>query len=235
VLIMAEESTGPSKTAKRNPRVAVFHVDEAVGAQLRDCFKQFNIDVICTKQIDILERQKFEGCVAPLYSAEGLAVLPAVRSSAWHRRMVIYGIGEATDLRKASQFGINVLMDYPVTRTSATKAIRSTRMLLLNEFRRYVRVPLATEIVIEQEKRRVFGTTLEISGGGMSVKSTEWIPHRDTMVRVTFRLPEREELKMTATICWEDRAAHQIGIRFASDAEGRDVVKGWIDEYLDLL
>jgi len=231
---MADVSSGPT-TAKRNPRVAIFHLDDASCVLLRDSFKQFNIDVVCTTELDVLERQKFEGCVAPLYTREGLSVPAFVRNSSWHRRMVIYGVGDAADLRKASQFGISVLIDRPIGRTAATKAIRATRLLLLNEFRRYVRIPLATEITLEQESRRAFGTTVEISGGGMSVQCKEWNLKRDAPVSITFRLPDRPELVIKATVCWEDRDAHQVGIRFAADAEQRSMVKAWIDEYLELL
>ena len=232
---MPDVSSGRSASAKRNPRVAIFHLDDDAGSLLRDCFKQFTVDVVCTDDVGILERQKFEGCVAPLYSPEGLAVLPAVRGSAWHRRMVIYGLGDAIHLRQAGQFGISVLVDAPPSRTSATRAIRATRLLLLNEFRRYVRIPLATEIVLEQNARRAFGTTLEVSGGGMSVQCKDCNLRSDAALRITFRLPGRPELTMPASICWEDHSSHQLGIRFAADAEQRAMVKAWIDEYLELL
>ena len=54
------------------------------------------------------------------------------------------------------------------------KLVRATQMLVLHEFRRYVRIPIITEIsIVSADGRRFTATSQEISTGGMSVKSPE--------------------------------------------------------------
>ena len=72
-----------------------------------------------------------------------------------------------------SKYGINAMFQEPLERPATLKLVRATRMLVLHEFRRYVRIPVMTEVAVVGDGRRVTATSIEMSSGGMSVKSPE--------------------------------------------------------------
>ena len=78
-----------------------------------------------------------------------------------------------------SKYGINAMFQEPVERSAALKLVRATNMLVLHEFRRYVRIPVMTEVAIQvSEGRKFTATSIEVSSGGMSIKSAEDRRHR---------------------------------------------------------
>ena len=54
-----------------------------------------------------------------------------------------------------SKYGINAMFNEPLERPAALKLIRATRMLVLHEFRRYVRIPVMTEVCIVGDGRKI--------------------------------------------------------------------------------
>jgi len=76
----------------------------------------------------------------------------------------------------------------PIDRPSALKVVRSTHLLVINELRRYVRVPIVTEASIEAENKRIPSSTLEVSAGGMSLVCSSKL-HLGHSVQVNFSLP----------------------------------------------
>ena len=106
---------------------------------------------------------------------EAEPVMESVRTSASNNRMVIYGLGgSAQEAMKFSKYGVNAVFHEPLERQAALKLVRATQMLVLHEFRRYVRIPIITEIaMVTADGRRFTATSKEISTGGMSVKSPE--------------------------------------------------------------
>ncbi len=100
------------------------------------------------------------------------AVMEAARSSPSNSRCVIYGVGgNAQEAMSYSKYGINAMFNEPLERPAALKLIRATRMLVLHEFRRYVRIPVMTEVSLVGDGRRIAASSIEMSSGGMSVKS----------------------------------------------------------------
>ena len=77
-----------------------------------------------------------------------------------------------------SKYGINAMFHEPVERPAALKLVRATHLLVLHEFRRYVRIPVMTEVSLTWCRRASASraTSIEISSGGMSLKSAEDLP-----------------------------------------------------------
>ena len=93
-----------------------------------------------------MQREKFEACVLSL-RPEAEPVMESVRTSPSNNRMVIYGLGgSAQEAMRFSRYGINAVFNEPLERPAALKLVRATQMLVLHEFRRYVRIPIITEI-----------------------------------------------------------------------------------------
>jgi hypothetical protein len=218
-------------------RVLLAGIDEPTSTVLRDCFKQFGIQTVSSKgdTEKRLQKEKFEACVVPLGRPDAESVLSAARNSASNSRIVIYGISSSTqEAMRFSKLGINAVIDHPVDRQSALKVVRSTHLLVVHELRRYVRLPVVTEVRVDYGKGNFRANSVEISAGGLSMK-TDIRLAKETPVEVTFSLPPKGIMVVSrATVCWKREAVDMLGIRFDPTDERRLEVKRWIDSYLEI-
>ena len=223
----------PLRPSKPTPRVALVRLDAATCEFLQRAFQQCGVQAVPVAE-DFAQRlrvEQFQGCVVRL-DEHASAVLEAVRSSKSNHRMILYGISPRdVDVRRFSKYGINTLINSPVGRSDALSVARSTCSLLLNELRRYVRIPLVIEVSIESPSGRVSGSSREISGGGMSVELAKQASLSDTL-RLSFILPEKPPVSVGATVCW--RKDSFVGFHFQDSDPGRQIVKNWINSFLGL-
>jgi len=215
-------------------RIAMIELKEGPRSILTDCFRQFGIEavVMSGNAAERLRKEKFEACVVHL-GPGAEAVMEAARTSASNSRMVIYGVGgSAQEAMRYSKYGINAIFQEPVERSAAFKLVRATNTLVLHEFRRYVRIPVVTEVqVMINESRKFSATTLELSSGGMSIKSSEEIGAGQA-VEISFALLTLPRIWVRGNISWR-KPKHSFGVRFDSNDERRRKLKEWIDAYLD--
>ena len=217
---------------KAAARAALVGLNEPARALLSECFRQFGIEtvVMTANAAERVRKEKFEACVLTLADGSD-SVMEAARSSASNSRCIIYAVGgSAQEAMRFSKYGINAMFNEPLERPAALKLVRATRMLVLHEFRRYVRIPVMTEVLLVGDGRRVSATSIEMSSGGMSVKSAEDFSN-GTNVEISFALMTLPRVNMRATISW--RKPKSIGVRFDPNDERRLRVKTWIDSYLE--
>jgi hypothetical protein len=215
-------------------RIAMIELKDAPRAILTDCFRQFGIEavVLSGNAAERLRKEKFEACIVHLGPGADV-LMEAARSSASNSRMVIYGLGgSAQEAMRYSKYGINAIFQEPVERSAALKLVRATNTLVLHEFRRYVRIPVVTEVqVVINENRKFSATTLEVSSGGMSIKSAEDIGGGQA-VEVSFALLTLPRIWVRANVSWR-KPKHSFGVRFDPNDERRRKLKEWIDAYLE--
>jgi hypothetical protein len=224
-------------SGKITARIASIHIDPACNRFLNDCFKQFGITVVPAEgdPVALFNRQKFEACVLRLYDPDADRILKAARNSPSNRRLVVYGIARNTpEALRYSSYGINAVLDEPLDRQSVLKVVRATHLLVIHELRRYVRIPIMAQAEIETGNRTLQVTTVEVSSGGMSVHCSTPLPKSDP-VRLMLSLPGLEKLSVRAFICWYRETDKIYGLRFDSSDERRLKVRGWIDQYLEIV
>ena len=216
-----------------SPRVALANLDERSEAALRDCFQACGVQPVPISD-DIITRlcnEKFEGCVLPL--TEGAEkTIEKIRTSPLNCRIVLYGVlnGERAS-HSLLKYGINVILRQPVNKSEAINRVRSTSMLLIHELRRYVRIPLAVRVTVQDGFAILPFVSREISGGGMSVESNgNEVPKEP--VQLTFTLPGSSEVKLMAKRCWQ--AEGVVGFQFEDSEPGKIAVKQWIDNWLGI-
>ena len=171
-------------------RLAMIGLDDKIGEVLRDCFRQFGISStpVTDDPTHRFLKEKFEACVLQLDDGAE-PVLQHIRNSPSNKRIVIYGIAKGTQAAmRYSKYGINAVFEEPVDRATALKVVRSTHLLVINELRRYVRVPIVTEASIEAQNASIPSSTLEVSAGGMSLICSSKL-HLGHSVQVNFSLP----------------------------------------------
>ena len=150
--------------------------------------------------------------------------------------MVIYGIARtAKEALRYSAYGINAVLDEPLDRQSVLKVVRSTRLLVINELRRYARIPMVSRALIESRSGSYPVMTVEISSGGLSVCSPATISARD-LVTVSLTLPGGGRFSVRAQVCWERKGTDKIyGVRFDSNDVARLKVREWVDQQLEIV
>jgi hypothetical protein len=219
---------------KASARIAMIDLKDATRSILSDCFKQFGIEsvVMSGDAAERLRKEKFEACVVPL-GPGAQAIMEAARTSASNSRMVIYGLGgSAQEAMRYSKYGINAIFQEPVERPAALKLVRATNTLVLHEFRRYVRIPVVTEVAVQiNESRKITATTLEVSSGGMSIKSADDIGAGQA-VEVSFALLTLPRVWIRGNVSWRN-PKKSFGVRFDPADERRRKLKEWIDAYLE--
>jgi hypothetical protein len=226
----AVETAVPRTTS----RIALIGLDVNAANVLTDCFRQFKISTVVLAPEDLkrLQQEKFEGCALRLSAPNAEAILQAARSSASNRALVLYGISDHQTARQFSKFGINAVLSEPLERAPALKAVRSTYLLAVHEFRRYVRVPVAIGVDLDADGRRLSALSQEVSSGGMSLDVPDLLGDAKT-VSATFTLPGMKTISIRGNICWRRENPKMLGVRFENTEPTRQTVREWIDKFLD--
>jgi hypothetical protein len=223
----------PTPTKKVAARAALVDLKESSRYLLTECFRQFGIETVVTSggSAERLRQEKFEACVLNL-GPGAEQVMEAARSSPSNSRLVLYGLGgSAQEAMRYSKFGINAMFQEPLERPAALKLVRATHMLVLHEFRRYARIPIMTEVtVVSPDGHRLTASSIEVSSGGMSLKSSEDMP-AGTSVEISFSLLTLPRVNVRSVVTW--RKAKSFGVHFDSADDRRHKVKEWIDGYLE--
>jgi len=217
---------------KAAARAALVDLNDASRTLLAECFRQFGIETVMMSGLsaDRLHKEKFEACVLSLGN-DVAPLMEAARTSRSNSRCVIYGVGgNAQEAMQYSKYGINAMFHEPLERPAALKLVRATHNLVLHEFRRYVRIPLMTEVSVVGEGHRMTASSIEMSTGGMSLKSPEDVPVGKN-VEVSFSLLTLPRISVRGVVSW--RTPKSFGVRFDPNDERRSKVKVWIDSYLE--
>lgn len=218
---------------KAHPRAALVNLHEPVCAVLGDCFRQFGVETISltADALNRLQTQKFEACVLELNGAAE-TLIQSARNSASNSRLILYGVGgTARDAMKYSKYGINAFFRDPLERSAALKLVKATQTLVLHELRRYVRIPVMTEVSVSTADNRRFNvTSREISAGGMSMSNAEDLSSGQR-IELSFALLTLPRIWVRGDVTW--RRGKNVGIHFDPDDERRYRIKGWVDAYLE--
>jgi hypothetical protein len=221
---------------KASAKAALLDLHEPAKSVLSECFRQFGIEAVpmTGNAAERLKREKFEACVVKL-TDDVQPVLESVRSSLSNSRMVIYGVGgSAQDAMRFSKYGINAVFNEPLERSATLKLVRATQTLVLHEFRRYVRIPVITEIaIVRNNGGKLKGMSHEISSGGMSIHSAEELTSGES-VEVSFALLTLPRIWVRGAVTWRKPASKSFGVRFDVQDDRRTKIKNWINAYLEV-
>jgi len=219
-------------TRKAAARAALVDLNESMRNLLSECFRQFGIEtaIMSGQAAERLHKEKFEACVLNLGTEAG-PLMETVRTSPSNSRSIIYGVGgSAQEAMRYSKYGINAMFHEPLERPAALKLVRATHLLVLQEFRRYVRIPVMTEVSVVGDGHRFNASSIEMSSGGMSLKSPEDVTV-GTNLEVSFSLLTLPRVVVRGVVSW--RRPKFFGVRFDAADDRRQKVRIWIDSYLE--
>jgi hypothetical protein len=226
----------PTLSAKKAPaRVALVDLRDPARNTLSECFRQFGIEsvLLTGNAAERLKKEKFEACVIKL-GPEAQAVMESARTSASNSRIVLYAVGgSAQEAMRYSKYGINAIFHEPLERPAVLKLVRATQMLVFHELRRYVRIPVITEIAVAlADGRKLTATSIEVSSGGMSLRSTDDIAVGQS-AEISFALLTLPRIWVRCSVTWRNVVGKTFGIRFDNQDERRFRIKEWVDAYLE--
>lgn len=220
---------------KAAARVALVNLRQPASNILSECFRQFGVESVSLNgdAAERLKKEKFEACVIKL-GPQAQVVMESARTSPSNSRIVLYAVGgSAQDAISYSKYGINAIFQEPLERPSVLKLVRATQMLVLHELRRYVRIPVITEISLAMsDGRKVTATSIEVSSGGMSLRSAEDIAIGQSG-EVSFALLTLPRIWVRCGVSWRNPSGKTFGIRFDHQDDRRFRIKEWIDAYLE--
>lgn len=223
-----------SSSRKFAARAALVDLQESSRAMLSECFRQFGIDAVSmtADHASRLRKEKFEACVIRVGS-QAETVLESARTSRSNSRMVIYGLGGSLrDAMKLSKYGLNAIFHEPLERPAALKLVKATQMLVLHEFRRYVRIPVITEVAVVAGQRHISTSSVDLSSGGISLKTPEEIAPA-TPVEVSFALLTLPRIWVRGSVSWTKPAGKLVGVRFDPTDDRRLKVREWVESFLE--
>ena len=219
-------------TRKAAARAALVDLNESSRNLLAECFRQFGIEtaIMTGQAADRLHKERFEACVLSMRNDPG-AVMEMVRNSRSNSHSILYAVGgNAQQAMRYSKYGINAMFEEPLERPATLKLVRGTHMLVLHEFRRYVRIPIMTEVSVVGDGHRFTASSIEMSSGGMSVKSPELVKV-GANVEVSFSLLTLPRVNVRGAVSWQK--AKSFGVRFDTGDDRRQKVRVWINSYLE--
>jgi hypothetical protein len=183
-----------------------------------------------TLQMDSRDQEelpRINACVLPL-NRKAVAKLEMCE---WFssRRTVVYGLGGVHEALRFIDLGIHALVTSR-SDMSVHSAVDATQPLLARGVGECARVPIATPVKINAERRTFAGLTRNVGLGGMaaSLMRAADLPEN---LRVTFVLPSAGAVSVDASPCWY--SGRIVGLRFRESAHTK-TIKSWVLKYSSL-
>src|ERR1700751_4764680 len=144
------------------------------------------------KAVGVVNQEKFDGIFLDLEMPRlnGFELARLIRKSSWNKFtpiVVVTGRDERQTMQEAFALGATFFLQKPVDRQKLSILFRTVSGGMLENRRKYIRVPLQTEVICVVGSRTIRGMTWNLSQGGMQVEASN-LQAKDT-VRLSFRLP----------------------------------------------
>jgi len=182
--------------------------------------------------IALINQERFDGIFLDLEmpSSQGRGLASLIRGSSWNRTTPIIAVTSREgkqSMQEAFANGANFFLQKPMDRQKLGNLFRSVRGGMLEQRRRYIRVPLQTEVLFDTGSRQLRGVSWNISMGGLQVEAGL---RRGDVVRVQFSLPvSGAAIDAVGTVVWA--AAERQGIQFTRiSAESEQSIRQLVAE-----
>jgi len=149
-------------------------------------------------------------------SLDGVELAKRIRSSGLNQStplVMITGDQDHQVMKRAFQVGVNLFLFKPVDRSRLMRLLNAADNFIQSQRRRFTRVKACKSVSIELGERRISGTSLDLSVGGMFVRSSGTLPV-GSAVRVGLELhPGKPPVQLAARVvrvCGNDCMGLQI-------------------------
>src|SRR5579864_2295531 len=212
--------------------------DDAPSLELMtEVFRSLKADVLPVNDSEEAARrvnqEKFDGIFLDLEmpNLNGFDLARGVRRSSWNKStpiIIVTGQDERETMQEAFAVGATFFLQKPIDRQKLSKLFRTVRGGLLENRRRYTRVPLRADVTCTVGSRTRSGVSWNLSQGGIQLE-VGGLQLKDT-VRLSFRLPvSGEAIEAAGTVVWGNQERH--GIQFTKvSAKNQESIRQFISE-----
>jgi CheY-like chemotaxis protein len=166
----------------------------------------------------MINRQRFDGIFLDLGmpTPDGFQLARLIRNSPANKStpiVIVTGVDDKDAMQQAFSLGATFFLQKPIDRQKLTRLFRTVRGGMLDNRRRYVRVPLRTNVTLTVGSKTVPAMSWNLSEGGMQLEVEGLQSHAE--VRLSFRLPASEVgIEAEARVAWVER--NRLGVQFTS-------------------
>ena len=170
------------------------------------------------KAVAMVNEEKFDGIFLDLEmpNLNGFDLARLVRKSSWNKStpiIIVTGRDDRQTMQDAFAIGATFFLQKPVDRQKLSSLFRTVSGGMLENRRKYTRVPIQTEVTCTVGSRSVRATSWNLSQGGMQVEGDGLNP-KDA-VRLSFKLPvSGVTIDAAGVVVWAKE--NRQGIQFTS-------------------
>src|ERR1700682_135465 len=177
----------------------------------------------------LIETERFDGIFLDLQMPKigGLELAKRIRQSSQNKLtpiIVVTGEGGRTVMQQAFDAGATFFLQKPIERIRLLRLFSTAQGSMLSNRRRFIRVPVKTEVVVESHGEKFKGMTRDISLGGILFEPARL--SSGDQVKLVFSLPS---VKMTITasgVIVRVEEQQRAGVQFTSLSDAsRDAIR----------
>jgi CheY-like chemotaxis protein len=192
---------------------------------MREVFTSLEAEVCAVENSEnaaaLINQRRFDGIFLDLGmpSPDGFQLARLIRKSASNKStpiVIVTGVDDKKVMEQAFSIGVTFFLQKPIDRQKLSRLFRTVRGGMINNRRRYIRVPLTAEVVITVGSKNLHAVSWNLSEGGMQVEA-EGLRSQEKVL-VSFRLPAPEvSIDGEGIVAWVGK--NRQGIQFTSLSE----------------
>lgn len=184
------------------------------------------------KALALVNQQRFDGIFLDLSmpSPDGFRLACVIRKSSWNKStpiVIVTGLEDRQAMQEVFSLGATFFLQKPVDRQKLITLYRTVRGGMLENRRRYVRVPLQTDVTCTAGSRTTNGVSWNLSQGGIQVETGQL--QTGETVRLSFRLPVLDKvIDVEGVVVWSKESRQ--GIQFTKvSARDQESISAFVD------
>jgi CheY-like chemotaxis protein len=181
---------------------------------------------------DLINQQRFDGIFLDLEmpSPDGFQLARLIRKSSWNKStpiVIVTGLEDREIMQQTFSLGATFFLQKPIDRQKLSALFRTVRGGMLENRRRYTRVPLQADVSCTVGSRTMTGISWNLSRGGMQVEAGNLRPGES--VRLSFRLPVSDTaIEVNGAVVWAKESRQ--GIQFtAVSARDQELIRDYVE------
>jgi CheY-like chemotaxis protein len=179
----------------------------------------------------LVNQEKFDGIFLDLEmpKLDGLQLAQKVRESRWNKFtpvVIVTGHDQRDIMQQSFAMGATFFLQKPMDKHKLSSLFRTVRGPLCENRRRYLRVPLQTEVTCILGSRTITGRTWNLSQGGMQIETGRL--QEDETLRLSFKLPgSAAPIDAFAVVAWVGE--NREGVHFTKmSAQHQEEIRQYI-------
>lgn len=216
-------------------RVLIVENDRPSLDLMTDVFSSFKAKIVPVtdgnEAAALVNHTKFDGIFldADIPEIRGLELTERVRTSLRNKStpvIVVTKQNNPQEMRNAFEKGANFYLQKPVDRRRLINLFRTVRGTMIQNRRRFTRVPLRADVTCITHNKTLKVTSWNLSVGGIQIETADLMIGEE--VQLSFHLPDSHEMvEISGVVAWARE--NRCGIQFRTAISHRRAISQFID------